>query len=158
MKLLEIFKRTAPAAHPDSTVFVREIKHICSGPWHQYDVLLAAQGYGWDTMKEWADFMSDADLEHISQVTISCFGEKENEITKSYIDNGRKCQNTPELEAEMGLLSVAGISKALKSPTKIVWINQTQVLRLFTLVEDELQIKKYVETICHAFCASLKRR
>lgn len=156
MKLLEIFKGPASAAHPNSTAFAREIKHICSGPWHQYDILLATQGYGWDTMKEWADFMSDADLEHISQVTTSCFGEKENEITKSYIDNGRKCQNTPELEAEMGLLSVAGISKALKSPTKIVWINQTRVLRLFTLVEDELQIKKYVETYMLKYYDRLK--
>lgn len=30
---------------------------------------------------------------------------------------------------------------------KIVWINQTQVLRFFTFVVDELLIKKYVETM-----------
>ena len=46
----------------------------------------------------------------------------------------------------MGVLSVAGISKTLGAPMKIVWINQTQVLRFFTLVEDELLIKKYAET------------
>ena len=30
---------------------------------------------------------------------------------------------------------------------KIVWINQTKVLRFFTLVDNDLLIKKYVETV-----------
>ena len=45
------------------------------------------------------------------------------------------------------MLSVAGMSKALKAPMKIVWINQTQVLRFFTLSDDELMLKKYIETM-----------
>ena len=47
----------------------------------------------------------------------------------------------------MGVLSIAGISKILKAPMKIVWINQTQVLRFFTLVDNDLLIKKYVDTV-----------
>ena len=47
----------------------------------------------------------------------------------------------------MGFLSIAGFSKTLKAPTKIVWMNQTRVLRLFTLVDNDLLIKKYVETV-----------
>ena len=161
MGLFDIFKKKTPAAPNQSTTkaaeipaseyldditFIREIKHITAGPWHQYDVLLAARGYGWDMMKDWADYMSDADLEHISQVTTGSLGVQEKDITKSYADNGGKCKNTPELNLEMGVLSVAGMSKTLRAPMKIVWINQTQVLRFFTLVEDELLIKKYVET------------
>ena len=161
MGLFDIFKKKTPAAPNQSTTkaaeipaseyldditFIREIKHITAGPWHQYDVLLAARGYGWDMMKDWADDMSDADLEHISQVTTGSLGVQEKDITKSYTDNGGKCKNTPELNLEMGILSVAGMSKTLRAPMKIVWINQTQVLRFFTLVEDELLIKKYVET------------
>ena len=161
MGLFDIFKKKAPVApnrsvtkaaelptseYLDDITFICEIKHITSGPWHQYDVLLAARGYGWDMMKDWADYMSDADLEHISQVTTGSLGVQEKDITKSYTDNGGKCKNTPELNLEMGILSVAGMSKTLRAPMKIVWINQTQVLRFFTLVEDELLIKKYVET------------
>ena len=161
MGLFDIFKKKTPAAPNQSTTkaaeipaseyldditFIREIKHITAGPWHQYDVLLAARGYGWDMMKDWADYMSDADLEHISQVTTGSLGVQEKDITKSYTDNGGKCKNTPELNSEMGVLSVAGMSKTLRAPMKIVWINQTQILRFFTLVEDELLIKKYVET------------
>ena len=161
MGLFDIFKKKAPvppnrsvakaaelptSEYLDDITFIREIKHITSGPWHQYDVLLAARGYGWDMMKDWADYMSDADLEHISQVTTSSLGAQEKDVTKSYTDNGGKCKNIPELNVEMGVLSVAGTSKTLGAPMKIVWINQTQVLRFFTLVEDELLIKKYAET------------
>ena len=161
MGIFDIFKKKTPVApnqsitkaaeiptseYLDDITFIREIKHIPAGPWHQYDVLLAARGYGWDMMKDWADYMSDADLEHISQVTTGSLGVQEKDITKSYTDNGGKCKNTPELNLEMGILSVAGMSKTLRAPMKIVWINQTQILRFFTLVEDELLIKKYVET------------
>lgn len=112
------------------------MKHIAAGSWHQYDVLLAARGYGWDMMKDWADYMAEADLEFISEVTAGSLGTQGKDITASYSSNGSKCKSTPELYTEMGVLSVAGMSKALKAPMKIVWINQTQVLRFFTLSDD----------------------
>lgn len=161
MGLFDIFKKKAPTTpnctvsnnatiskddYLDDITFIRDMKHISTGPWHQYDVLLAARGYGWDMMKDWADYMAEADLEHISQVTTGSLGMQEKDITKSYTDNGGKCKNTPELGTEMGFLSVAGMSRTLKAPMKIVWINQTQVLRLFTLMDNELLVKKYVET------------
>lgn len=134
------------AVYIDDVTFIRAMKHIPMVPWHQYDVLLAARGYGWDMMKEWADYMADADLEHVSQVTTASLGTRETDVTRSYIDNGGRCTNTPELDRERGGLSVAGISKVLGAPMKIVWYNQTQVLRFFTLVDDELLIKQYAET------------
>ena len=131
----------------DDMTFIRDIKHIQAGSWHQYDVLLAARGYGWDIMIDWADYMSVSDLEHISQVTTGYMGTQEKDITESYNKSNRKCAETQELNTEMGVLSIAGISKTLKAPMKIVWINQTQVLRFFTLVDNDLLIKKYVETV-----------
>ena len=154
MGLFDIFKKKAPAQavvseeeYLDDITFIRDMKHIPAGPWHQYDVLLAARGYGWDMMKAWADYMSEADLEHISQVTVSSLGVEATDITGSYLGNGGKCKSTPELDAERSVLSVAGMSKALKAPMKIVWFNQTQALRFFTLSADELLVRKYVETM-----------
>ena len=161
MGLFDIFRKKTPAAsnqtitkaaelptseYLDDITFIREIRHISADPWHQYDVLLAARGYGWDNMKFWADYMSEADLDHISQVTTGSLGGQEKDITASYQKHGEKCENTPELNVEMGVLTIAGMSKTLRAPMKIVWINQTRFLRFFTFVEDELLIKKYVET------------
>lgn len=130
----------------DDITFIRAIKHIPAGPWHQYDILLAARGYGWENMIEWADYMSETDLENISEVTMGSMGATSHDITESYLKNGGKCSRTPELSTESGMLSIAGISKVLQAPVKIVWINQTQVLRFFTLVNDDALIAKYAET------------
>ena len=132
----------------DDITFIQDVKHIEAKPWHQYDVLLAAKIYGWDMMIDWADYIAQADLDHITEVkTASNIGVKDKDITDSYSKHGGKCAQTPELKTEMGVLSIAGISKKLKAPLKIVWVNQTRVLRLFTLNGDELYIKKYIETM-----------
>lgn len=117
------------------------------GGWQQYDVLLDARGYGWETMKEWADYMAMADLEHISQVEAVILGGKKQDVTQSYADHGGKCMQTPELNTEQGILSIAGFSRVLKVPVKIVWMNQTQKLRFFTTTHDKLLVGKYVETV-----------
>ena len=43
--------------------YIEQIKKTEVGKWHQYDVLLAARGYGWDMM---IDCMGKADDEPIS--------------------------------------------------------------------------------------------
>lgn len=43
--------------------------------------------------------------------------------------------------------SVYGISRVLKCPVKIVWFNQSRVLRLFTIIDDEVLLTKYIETV-----------
>lgn len=98
-------------------------------------------------MKDRADYLSEADLEDISQVTTGIMDEASSSVTQSYIDHGRKCAQTPELDTEQGILSIAGMSKVLQVPVKIVWTNQTNQLRLFTSVADESTMKKYVETV-----------
>ena len=81
----------------DDMTFIRDIKHIQAGSWHQYDVLLAARGYGWDMMIDWADYMSVSDLGHISQVTTGYMGTQEKDITESYNKSNRKCAETQEM-------------------------------------------------------------
>ena len=46
-----------------------------------------------------------------------------------------------------GILSIAGHSRTLNDSVKIVWYNQTRILRVFTHINDEVLITKYVETI-----------
>lgn len=162
MKIYEIFKKNKlqsqsqqgikPTPNNDSQTiddlaYIKEIKHISSSPWHQYDILLASQNYGWNTMINWADYMSEADLQDISQVTTGAMGVPEIDISESFINSNGKCMLTPELKEESSVLSIAGISKILQAPLKIVWYNQTRVLRLFTIIDDELLMRKYVETL-----------
>ena len=91
--------------------------------------------------------MGTVDLENISEVIVGELGVSTNNITESFIKNGYKLSSLPEVSTEQGMLSVAGLSNALKAPTKIVWFNQTRVLRIFTLINDEFIIKKYSESI-----------
>lgn len=133
----------------EDITFIRAIKHsmLPDNVWHQYDILLDAKGYGWDTMKDWVDYMVEADLENISQVETGVLGTNKQNVTESYIAHGGKCKKTPELDTEQSMLSIAGISKIWKAPMKIVWINQTATLRLFTVEENILKMKKYAETM-----------
>lgn len=131
----------------DDITFIDSVHHSGGGgnPWEQYDVMMDARGYGWDMMKDWADYMAEADLEGISQVTVA--GAQTCDITDSYASHGGKCRETPELEVEQRLLSLAGFSKTLRAPVKIVWFNQTRLLRFFTTVRNENQMYRYAETV-----------
>ncbi len=133
----------------DNKTFVKAINHVQSGHWHQYDVLLDARIYGWDFMKEWADYVINADLENISEVTTGSLALEDKNITKSFEANGEKIAQTPELEIEQGFLSVAGLSKRISAPLKIVWTNQTSTLRLFSLIDDQDIIAEYVDAMAY---------
>ena len=131
----------------DDISFIKELKHI-RGVWQQYDVLLAARGYGWEYMVDWAAYMEKEDLDNISTVTVA---EIANMPAKELIDEYRKTDGGLKdfdlLSHERGVLSIGGISRTLGCPVKIVWFNQTRVLRFFTLIDDEVLITKYIETV-----------
>ena len=131
----------------DDISYIKDIRHLPMGPWHQYDVLLDAQGYGWDYMLDSADYMASADVKCITEVQTGDFRVNTVNITDSYHEHDNKCRETPELKKEQGFLSIAGNSEAIKAPVKIVWVNQTRAIRILTIVEDELLIRKYVETV-----------
>lgn len=132
----------------DDVTFIKSISHSMSGVWHQYDVLLASRGYGWDMMIDWAEYMNTSDLQGVSQVAVSdMMGGLEQELTDRYIAAGRKVASIEELQTERSSLSVAGLSATIGHPVKIVWINQTNTLRVFTTTGDEALVNKYVETV-----------
>lgn len=126
--------------------YILDMRHVANQPWHQYDVLLAVGGYGWDYMIAQEDYIASADLSDISQVTTSVAMGDDEDITASFHRNGGKLSAMPEVRAEGSSLSVAGVSKVLKAPLKIVLFNQTRVLRFFTVVDDELLVRKYAES------------
>lgn len=135
------------AALLDDLSFIRDMKHTQSGPWHQYDVLIAARGYGWEMMLEHADYMKVADLENISEVVVGSIADSKTDLTEKYHQNGDKLSGLADAEQERGMLSVAGISKTLRMPVKIVWINQTNTLRFFTPVGGAALMRHYAETV-----------
>lgn len=131
----------------DDVTFIRELRRTVFSGWQQYDILFAAQIYGWDWMIGMADYMGSTDLTAVSEVQVGELSISKTDITEAYRKNGCTMAGLAEAATERGMLSVAGISKVLAQPMKIVMMNQTRTLRLFTLVEDEQLIRKYAETM-----------
>ena len=137
-----------PGEMIDDISYIREMKHTRCGVWHQYDVLLAARIYGWDTIIYLASYLKDSDLEHISEVTVSpMLGVEGKNITEEFMESGEDFTKMATLKTESGVFSVAGMSNALKAPLKIVWMNQTNVLRFFTLLDNDNSMSRYTETM-----------
>ena len=136
----------------DDVSYIQEIKHL-SGKvgfvtWQQYDILLAAQKYGWETMVDLAAYLETADIDHIDSLAVADMpDEQATELVHLYKQSKGGLKTFDKLAEEKGMLSIAGHSRALKDSVKLVWFNQTRVLRLFTLVNDETLIRRYVETV-----------
>lgn len=39
--------------------------------WQQYDILLAAQHYGWETMVDYAAYLESADFDNVESLTVA---------------------------------------------------------------------------------------
>ena len=150
-------KEKAKAAYEADTMlddvsYIQEMKHLYGNvgiaSWQQYDILLATQPYGWDTMVDWAAYMESADIDKIDSIIVGDLNV-DNGIELAHVYNQNKVglKNYERLKEECGMLSIAGHSRTLDDSIKIVWANQTRVLRLFTHINDETLIKKYVETV-----------
>ncbi|MBO7450342.1 MAG: hypothetical protein J6U54_08210 [Clostridiales bacterium] len=143
-------KRTKAVPEPkeqyiDDLTFIKAMKHI-KGPWHQYEILIDARIYGWDHMIDWAEYMAGADIDPVDQVTASHLGEDTRDLSSEYKET-KSFKAMESLKEEMGNLSIAGTSKILNGPLKIVFFNQTRMLRLFSMIDDDLLMKKYAETM-----------
>ena len=144
----------AQVAEPmiDDISYIQEIKHL-SGKvgfvlWQQYDVLLATQKYGWETMVDYVAYLETADIDKIESITVADMtDESSTELVHVYNQSKVGLNKFDKLAEERGLLSIAGYSRTLKDSVKMVWFNQTRVLRLFTHIDDETLITKYVETV-----------
>ncbi len=137
--------------------YIRAVYHKRNGMWHQYDVLLAAQGYGWKYMLETAEYLAGADL-HVENVKAAFhIGVDESNLTEEYMKSGSFLR-MPSLSHEGEVLSVAGTSRVFKELgfsraqsysglLEVVWLNQTKCLRFFVLEENEELIRKYAESL-----------
>ena len=65
------------------------------------------------------------------------------------LDDVSYIQEIKQLYGKVGIafLSIAGHSRTLNDSVKIVWYNQTRALRVFTHINDDVLITKYVETL-----------
>ena len=141
-----------PETMLDDISYIQEIKHLHGNAgnvvWQQYDILLAAQHYGWETMVDWAAYMESADIDKIDSIIVADLADDSGiELAHVYNQNKVGLKNFERLTEEHGVLSIAGHSRTLNDSVKIVWYNQTRVLRLFTHINDETLVTKYVETI-----------
>lgn len=136
----------------DDISYIQKIKHLHGNAgnvvWQQYDILLAAQHYDWWTMVDWAAYMESADINMIESVVVADLAEAiGTELVHVYNQDKVGLKNFEKLKEEQARLSIYGHSHTLNSSVQIVWFNQTRVLRVITLIDDEVLIKKYVETV-----------
>ena len=136
----------------DDVSYIQEMKHLHGNVenkvWQQYDILLAAQHYDWYTMVDWASYMESADINNIESVVVADSANATGiELAHEYNQNKMGLKNFENLKEERGRLSIYGHSHTLNSSVQIVWFNQTRVLRIITLINDEVLITKYVETL-----------
>lgn len=128
--------------------FIRDMKRFECGGWQQYDILLDAKPYGWTFAVDLADYISHAELKNISTLTVSRSPRgAETELLGAYHKCGSEIKQVYELAQEGSSLGIGGISDILGGPLKIVFFNQTNVLRMFAMTTDEELIKRYTETL-----------
>lgn len=128
--------------------YIYSVEHIV-GPWHQYDFTLTVKGYGWEYILSSAEYMINTDLFDIGTISVTpLLGTMTKEYISDYKENGGKILLITELENEASMLGVGGISKVLGGmPLKIVWINQTNIIRIMTPVDDVEFMICYMETV-----------
>ena len=136
----------------DEVSYIQQMKQLYGNVgnafWKQYDILLATQHYGWETMVDWAAYMESADFDKIDSIAVANPTDDEGiELAHVYNQNKVGLKNIEWLKEEYGILSIAGHSRTLNDSVKIVWYNQTNTLRLFTHINDEVLVTKYVETL-----------
>lgn len=145
-------KRMVTESFIDDDSYIESIQHL-SGKvgiwvWQQYDILLAAQPYGWETMVDLAAYLETADINPIDSLTVSDMPSYSPvELIHVYNQSKVGLKNFDKLNEERGVLSIAGHSRTLNDDVKIVWFNQSRGLRLFTRSNDETLVSKYVETL-----------
>ena len=149
MGLFDVFKKkkNAETNMLNDTSYIADLRHT-EGPWQQYDFLLASQGYGWDYILDSADYMTKIDLDQIGTVQAAKVpGGAETELIDEYESSGRSVKAMPSLVREGADLGIGGLSLILGAPLKIVWFNQTRVIRIYTPVNDEKLMTRYAQTL-----------
>ncbi|MCF0105492.1 MAG: hypothetical protein HUJ53_01890 [Holdemanella sp.] len=148
MGIMDLFKKKKNTESDilDDMSYIADLHHI-EGVWNQYDFLLNAQGYGWNYIVDSADYMVHADLENIGTISVTkTFNEESVERIDEFNLTG-SIQSMNSLSEESIDFGIGGTSKILGAPIKIVWFNQTRVIRIFTPINDEILLTRYAETM-----------
>lgn len=74
-------------------------------------------------------------------------GENEKELIDAFNASGKSIKAMKSLREEAGALGIGGMSKLVGAPVKIVWINQTGVIRIMTPINDEDLLTRYAESV-----------
>lgn len=143
MSLLDLFRKKDK---DESKTYIHAVSHVQCGVWHQYDILLKTTIYGWEYMLNWADYMAGSDMKQMDRVTISEAGKGDIDITGEFMA-GQRIPELPSVREEHASLGIAGTSNMARGPVKIVWFNQTRMLRIFTATRNDDFILKYVDTM-----------
>ena len=136
----------------DDISYIQEIQHLSGKSgfvlWQQYDILIAARPFFWEQIVDCAAYMETADINNIDSLTITEIpGEPATELAHVYNQSKGGLKSFDKLTAEKASLGIAGHSRTLNEKVKIVWFNQTRVIRIFTPLNDETLITRYAETL-----------
>lgn len=127
--------------------YITKIQHSRKDSWHIYDIQLAG-GMGWEYILASAQYVADNDFSRLDGVSrAENLAAKEKEYTVSVKAAGGKLAHCPDVAMEGSLLAVAGASKSLNTALKISWINQTRIMRIFTLTNINDLIEPYVNSL-----------
>ena len=127
--------------------YITKIQHSKLQSWHVYDVRLTG-GMGWEYILASAQYVLDNDFSRLEGVSrAENLATKEKAFTDAVKAAGGTLADCPDLAREGSLLAVAGFSKSLNIALKITWINQTKILRIFTLTNINDLIEPYVNAL-----------
>lgn len=135
-------------AYLDEYTYIVRFEHTEARGWHQYTIQLTS-GYNWGYMLSSADYLIATDIVDLQQVEYSLVaGAPGVNITSNFKTSKTKLQDYPELQNERGVLSIAGTSRNARIPLKIIWFNQTSIMRFITPgINNEELIRKYAESV-----------
>lgn len=127
--------------------YISKIQHSKNNNWHIYDVQLIS-GMGWDYILSSAQYVIDKDFSRLDGVSrAENLATAEKSCTEAVNAAGGILADCRQTSLEGSLLAVAGLSKSLNIPLKISWVNQTKILRIFTLTNINDLIEPYVNAL-----------
>lgn len=124
--------------------YITQIQHSRQEKWHIYGVQIVS-AMGWEYILTSAQYVMDNDFSRLDGVSrAESLATAEKACTEEVKNAGGKLAECQHTALEGSLLAVAGMSKSLDTPVKISWINQTRIIRVFTLVDINDLIEPFI--------------
>lgn len=131
----------------DEMDYVAAIKFVAGSP-NEYDFLLMEQPYNWAYVVDFADYLVKVDFERVDSIQVSEGTEADElDLINEFHETAGFVRKMSSLQNEFKTLSMRGLSKALGVPIKIVFTNQTRMVRIFATSDDEVTMARYTDAI-----------